>query len=137
MKRLMYALMLLAAVTCGVAQAQLDPEEMYTKASALTKLTAAVQAFVRYDDPSDSLSEREILRLATKHDPDLLSGMSPYALKVRRQERNASVLMCTADGTQGLLEDVGCTAPLDKHLWQSPSAEPCTFTLRISEICRQ
>lgn len=134
MKRLTSALLLALLSACALAQ-QIDSEEMYTRAAALTKLSSAVQAYVRYEGVPDNLSEAEVLRFATKHDSGLLAPFLAYQLRVMRQDRHTIVLMCSADGTRGLLEDVGCTARLDKHHWQSSKSEPCDFTLKVSDIC--
>ena len=122
---------------CAVAQPSHDTEQMYIKASALTKLSTAVHGFIRYENPPENLTDSEVLQQATREDPALLSPFSGYKLRVLRQNRNASVLMCSADSTQGLLEDVGCTAQLDKHLWLSGKHEVCEFTLNIEVVCGQ
>ncbi len=134
MKRFINVLLLVLLSACAFAQ-QIDSEEMYTRAAALTKLSSAVQAFVRYESVPDNMTEAEVLRLATKHDSGLLVPFSAYQLRVMRLNRQVIMLMCSADGTRGLLEDVGCTARLDKHHWQSSKGEPCEFTLKASEIC--
>lgn len=137
MTRVTTLLAFIALSACAAAQPTPDVEKMYIQASALTKLTSAVQAYVRYDEPPAELSEAEILKNATKHDQTLLAPFSPYKLRVKVQARQASVLMCTAEGARGLLEDVGCTARLDKHVWQSLVAEPCEFSLNAEKICAQ
>ena len=53
------------------AEQRPDREEMYIKASALTKLSAAVESTVRYKNPPPGLNDRELLTLATRHDPAL------------------------------------------------------------------
>jgi hypothetical protein len=136
MKRLAVVTVVLLLSACAHAQESIDPEQMLIKASALTKLTAAVQAFVRYENPGSGATDEELLRLSTAHDPTLLDGLAGYKLRARGERRHAIVLMCSADGKQGLLEDVGCTGRLDKHLWQSTKREPCQFTLKIEEVCR-
>jgi len=56
----------LAAGCTPLTQTQpLDREEMYIRASALTKLSAAVESTVRYKNPPPELSDRELLTLAT------------------------------------------------------------------------
>jgi hypothetical protein len=47
---------------------------MYIKASALTKLSAAVESTVRYKNPPTGLDDRELLALSTRHDPALLDN---------------------------------------------------------------
>jgi hypothetical protein len=109
-------------------------EEMYITASALTKLSASVESTVRYKNPPDGIADEDLLRLATEHDPSLLNPFFEYRIKILRDNRHSAVLVCTKDGAEALLEDAGCTAALDKHRWQTP-AEPCIFTLKLSEVC--
>jgi hypothetical protein len=81
-----------------------DTEEMYIKASALTKLSAAVESTVRYKSPPSDLDESELLKLATRHDPVLLENFNGYKVRVLCQDRHSVVLVCDAAGTQALLE---------------------------------
>ncbi len=112
-----------------------DPEEMYIKSSALTKLSAAVESTVRYKNPSPELSEMELLRLATQHDPVLLENFRGYKVKVRREARHSIVLVCDASGKQALLEDAGCTGPMDNQRWMGKS-QPCEFSIDLGVVCR-
>lgn len=112
-----------------------DNETMLVKASALTKVAAAVESAVRFRGAPDNLSEAELLRFATSHDPEMLDAFRGYALRVRRQGRNTSVLLCTEDGGTALIEDSGCTARLDAHLWERMPPLRCEFQLRLEEIC--
>ncbi len=86
-----------------------DSKEMYIKASALTKLSAAVESTVRYKKPPPDLDDDELLKIATRHDPALLENFRSYKLRVLRQERHSVVLVCDAADTRALLEDAGCT----------------------------
>ena len=119
---------------CAAAGPTVDSESMYVTASALTKLSASVESTVRYKNPPDSISDDGLLKMATDHDPSLLGLFEGYKLKVLREERHASVLVCSGDATLGLLEDLGCTAALDKHLWQAEGS-PCTFTMSPAKAC--
>jgi hypothetical protein len=101
-----------------------DREEMYIKASALTKLSAAVESTVRYKNPPTGLDDRELLALATGHDPALLDNFKGYTVRVLRQSRHSVVLVCDATGNRGLLEDAGCSGPMDRHRWMG-KLEPC------------
>lgn len=112
-----------------------NSETMYIKASALTKLSAAVEATVRYDNVPNTLSDQELLMLSTQDDPTLLEPFNGYVLKVNREFDHAIVLMCNEEGTKGLLEDAGCTAPMDNYLWQKNVS--CKFTLRQDVTCLQ
>lgn len=135
MKRLCGALLVVVLAGCAVAPPARDDETMLILARQLVVLTAAVHGYVRYEQAKPGLSDREILANATKHDPALLPRFSDYVLRVRQDDRNASVLLCTRDGKRGLIEDVGCTAEPDRHLWKMPAAQPCEFTARIREVC--
>lgn len=119
---------------CASVTTSDNSELMYIKASPLTKLTAAVEATLRIDKPSATLSDQELLELSTKDDPELLEPFKGYILKVNKDFNHIILLVCNAEGTKGLLEDAGCTYALDKHLWQS--VLPCKFTLRSENLCK-
>ncbi len=111
-----------------------DHEEMYIKSSALTKLSAAVESTVRYKNPPPEFSETELLRLATQHDPVLLENFKGYKVRVRREARHSVVLVCDASGTRALLEDAGCTGPMDNQRWMGKS-QPCEFSIDTRAVC--
>ena len=121
-------------VSCTSGQRRVDSEEMYIKASALTKLAAAVESTVRYKNPSPELGESELLTLATRHDPILLENFKGYKVRVLRNERHSVVLVCNATGTHALLEDAGCSGPMDRNRWMG-KPEPCEFSLDTKAVC--
>ncbi len=118
---------------CATVNKKDISEEMYIKASALTKLTTTVEGTVRYTNPPNSLSDQELLERSTEDDPDILEPFNGYVLKVNREFQHAIILVCSMDGTKGLLEDAGCTAAFDNHLWQGNNS--CAFTLRSDLVC--
>lgn len=138
LSKIRVAVALIVSITfsagCISSQERPDSEEMYIKASALTKLSAAVESTVRYKNPPAELSEGELLVLATRHDPVLLENFRDYKLRVLRQERHSVVLVCDASGTHALLEDTGCTGPMDKHRWMGKS-QPCEFSIDTRAVC--
>jgi hypothetical protein len=109
-------------------------EKMYTLASALTKLSSAVEATVRYTQVDQNISDEKLLELATQHDPSLKEPFNEFSVKILQQNRHAIVLICTKDEAGALLEDAGCTAEMDYHRWLPKELPPCEFTLS-SEIC--
>lgn len=126
-------------LTCAISACAADgktpnQEEMLTKASALTKVARAVASAVQFKGARESLTEEELLRFATEHDPRMLEPFRGYALRVRRVGTATSVLMCTKDNSTGLIEDSGCTARSDARLWEQ-SRTPCTFQLNLDVIC--
>ncbi len=119
---------------CTSSQRNPNSEEMYVKASALTKLSAAVESTVRYKNPPPDLGDSELLELATRHDPVLLENFRGYKLRVLRQERHSVVLVCDAAGTRALLEDAGCSGPMDRERWMG-KAEACEFSIDTKQVC--
>ena len=117
----------------SIAMSQDFQDKMHTLASALTKLTIAVEATVRYDNPDQNMSDEELLEFSTKHDVSLREPFHEYKVKILRQNRHAIVLVCTKDGAKALLEDVGCTAEMVYNRWMPKELPPCTFTLSSDE----
>ena len=112
-----------------------DKKVMYKLASSLTKLAAAVESTVRYKKPPAGISDKDLLKLATKHDPKLFEPFKNYTVKVSQKNKHALVLVCTKNGKRGLLEDAGCSDAMDKHLWESTSS--CKFSLDIDKVCKK
>ena len=111
-------------------------EEMFIKASALTKLAAAVESTVRYKNPPPGLDEKELLIRATQHDPALLRNFKGYKVRVLRQDKHSVVLVCDASGQRALLEDAGCSGRMDRHRWMG-NPQPCEFSIDTKEVCRK
>jgi hypothetical protein len=127
---------LVAATLVSCAICPPKDEAMYTLASELTKLCKAVEATVRYEEVPDSIDDRALLILATDHDPSLLSPFIDYTLKIMRENRHASLLLCTPDGETSLLEDACCNPSLDAHRWMERPRQPCSFTLNLNDLCK-
>jgi hypothetical protein len=123
-------LLLFTIPSCVHMQKGIDPTEMAVRGSALTKLSSAMQAYVRYTDPLPDLSESALLAEGTKHDPALLANLGDYKLRLLVQDRHVVVLMCTRAGDRALLEDAGCTGMLETHRWKQEAA-PCEFSSAI------
>ena len=119
---------------CTAGPKRPDSEEMYIKASELTKLSAAVESTVRYKNPPPDLNDSELLALATRHDPVLLENFKDYKVRVLRQDRHSAVLVCDATGGRALLEDTGCTGPMDRNRWMEKPA-PCEFSIDTRTVC--
>ncbi len=113
-----------------------DPnDEMPTLAGQLLDLTRAVAEEVSSDPTGPaSMSDHDLLVRATAHDPSLLQGFKHYLVKTHREGSNVSVLVCTADGTHGLMEDTACVKGLDKALWHDAKA-PCESTITLATAC--
>ena len=122
------------AFGCCAAQAQSE-SEMQQLASDLTQLSPAVEAAVHYDPSTADLSDDELLKNATRTNPEKLAPFVGYTLVVDRQAGHAAVLVCTKDGRKALLEDAGCTFRLEAHHWRATPELPCKPTLNLKEVC--
>ena len=112
-----------------------DNEAMFIMSSQLTKLSAAVESTVRYKNPPADLDEQGLLILSTQHDTQLLDNFSGFKVRALSKERHSVVLICTADGLRGLLEDAECTSALDRHHWRDSPNQPCEFTVETVTDC--
>lgn len=135
MKLSMSYLPLLAAVLVNGCALPRNEQEMNSMSSALTKVSAAVDATARYRRSADTLDEDQLLRMSTAHDPGLLKSFEKQKIRVLRAERNTAVLVCDAKTAQPLLEDAGCTPQLDAHRWRDSPQGGCVFSLDLEKVC--
>lgn len=132
----MIAIGLWLVLLAGCAHtAQLDEEQMYGLASALTKLSASLESAVGFKDPPAGLSDAELIVFATQHDPTLRARFDGYTLRILRRDPHAAVLVCTSDGQRALLEDAGCSAAMEKHRWKDAPPSSCEFTVDLAAVC--
>jgi C4-dicarboxylate-specific signal transduction histidine kinase len=120
----------------GCQSQQLDEAALREKESALNKLAASLESAVRFQDAPESMSEEQLKAFAVKEDPAQLDPFRELLVRVRRQARYSSVLVCTADGSRALWEDAGCTPPLDLRLWDRNPPAACAFQLDLAQTCR-
>ncbi len=122
---------------CQVARKTSDSEEMLIRSAALRRLAVAVESTVQYSDVPPQIQNGELLALAAKDNPKLLDGFSQYTLKAKNSYKHSIVLMCDREGKYALIEDSGCTGPVDVQHWQQPGRVPCEFTLQLESVCEQ
>lgn len=136
MRRLI-AIILVASVSllgCRDSDA-MDPEAMLRLASALTKLSAAVESTCRYKNPPEGLRDAGLIELATRHDPSISRPFRDYVVRGKCEERHGFVLICDREDNRALLEDTGCSARLDAHLWRADPPKACEFTVKVEQAC--
>jgi hypothetical protein len=109
-------------------------KERAALAAQLLNLSAAVEGSFSTLTAAPARDEAAILKLATEHDPSLLAPFADKRLRVQYQRNHAVLLLCTKDGRQALLEDLGCTARLDRQVREDENA-PCEFTLKAETGC--
>lgn len=125
------SVMLVLLMGCA---SQPSDREMNSLASALTKVSAAVDASARYKRSTDTLDEKQLLQVSTAHDSSLMQPFEGMTVRVLRVGRDSAVLVCQANSGRALLEDAGCTARLDASRWIT-GPNPCEFTLDVKLIC--
>ncbi|MBI2993623.1 MAG: hypothetical protein HYY48_05535 [Gammaproteobacteria bacterium] len=108
---------------------------LFREAAALTKVALSVETFV-LDNPESRLQGQDLLKAATQHDPGQLDDLSAYWVTARSQGGFSSVLMCSSDKSEALLEDAGCTSRMDVHAWQTANKEKCDFAIDLVRICK-
>lgn len=108
-----------------------DQEKMYTLASALTKMTSAVEEKVLFKEVAADVKDKELIDLSTSHDPRLKEPFEEYVLKAGNQNGHAVVLVCDQSGKKALLEDAGCTSILDQHWWRDQPNHPCEISTQM------
>ena len=134
--RLVMTILVVLAGCVNLATGQTySEEEMMTAAAALTKVSAAAEANLRYGSASDTQSDAEFLAQSVAHDPGLLAPFSAYQIQAKRQGGHAAILICRTDGAIALLEDAGCTAAMDRHRWRDDPKGPCVFTVDLVQLC--
>jgi hypothetical protein len=126
----------LGVALAGCATSHTERELNFT-ASALTKVSAAVDSTVRYTSGLEQANGAQLLALSTDHDSALMEPFKNFSVLVRRVGSYSEVLVCEPDGSRGLLEDAGCTAKLDKHLWRDNPPALCQFTLDLEAVCKR
>lgn len=133
--RLLLLLTLVAAVA-GCASGP-DANQMNRLASSLTKLSAAVDAVLRYDDIPQDAVDSVIFGKVSAANPTLLDDFKGFEVKLIRSEDDSAVLVCDASATTALLEDAGCTAKLDVHRWETVPPPRCEPSLNLKQVCKQ
>lgn len=126
-------LLLLTPAAC--AREAIVAEDMYIKSSQLLKLSSAVEALVRYKGVPADATEADVLRMATEHDPPLLQAFDTFTVRAHWEKRHSSVLVCSKDGKDALLEDASCTGEMDLHRWRAQPPTPCAFSLKLEVLC--
>ncbi len=137
MKLLAMLVLILAGCSTLPPRDKYSEAEMMNAAAALTKVSAAAEANLRYGSSADALSDPDFLAESVAHDPGLLISLTGYQIKSMRKDGYSAILLCTQDGASALLEDAGCTAALDRHRWRDDPDSSCTYSLDLKQLCSQ
>lgn len=131
-KNALFACVVLGTTLTSSAQ---DERVMYAKASALTKLSSAVEAYVLYKPLAAQIPDSELLELATSDDKVLLGEFDGFKIRIQREPEGVVLLVCSRVTDTALLEDASCTAKLDAHHWRDARGASCDFTIQATAVC--
>lgn len=132
--RSVWLVLLFFMVGCGAAHAQ-SSSKMGSLSSALILFTPLVEEVACCDPTAADMTDDELLEYIKKIKARKVKPFEEYALRVRRQDKRATVLVCSQDGSVALLEDAGCTFGLDVPHWQATWPRECAFTLDLNTVC--
>lgn len=122
-------------LTVSGCASRVQERDMNHLASALTKVSAAVDAKVRYEDFPVNAPSEALLQAVAQGDPQLMRNFDGRVLRVLRAGEDSAVLLCETGPGRALLEDAGCTAAMDAHRWSSAAPQRCEFTLNLKAVC--
>jgi hypothetical protein len=129
------AVIALALLVVSIPRAAAQDEgDMQILASAATKVAAKLDAYVMLHADASKMTEKDLVIRLREGDPGLLSEFDDFALRPRVAGENSSILVCDKEADRALLEDAGCSAISDLHLWKE--SKPCDFQLDLEAVCR-
>lgn len=108
--------------------------EYYELATALTKLTRALDTANRYETVDAGLGDAEFISASTQHDPGLVEPFEKFDLRIFRLGKELFVMVCRSEN-DAILADAGCTAKLDQHLWQRERLAACMPDEKLIQAC--
>ena len=119
-------ILLVAFVGCGSPKHQAEDLVL-----PLTKLAESAQGIVSFGAPAAHASEETLLTEALKGKPELQQAFKNVKIRLRCDDNNVVVLICSADGKCAWLETAGWK-PLDvkKHYLTNPPP-PAVFTIDV------
>lgn len=135
MKLIVAATFVAVAIGVVACASRVNEREMNYLGSALTKVSASVDAKVRYEPSLKNASSEDLLKSVAKDDPQLMRNFDGRLLRVLVTGEDSVVLLCESTAGRALLEDAGCTAKLDIHRWNMSDAQKCEFTLDPKKTC--
>jgi hypothetical protein len=115
---------------CAASPNKVFDEDMSLLEPVVAKLTAAIQRTLNDKNLDANVTDEELLKLATKEDKSLIDPFyDHYSIKISREKKHVSVLVCTEDERYALFEDLGCTDEVDMGYWILKDPPSCDFHL--------
>lgn len=113
---------------CDASPNKAFDENMRLLKPSVAKLTTAIQSMVSGENFDANITNEELLTRAIKGDVSLVKPFfSYYSIKISRDKKHATVLICTQDDKYALFEDLGCTNDVDMQYWMFKDPPICNF----------
>jgi len=123
----------LIAINTSACAEEFSDEKMQPLAATAFDLARVVRLYaVNNPDNIANLDDQELVRKATAYDPSL---MGPYEGFIVRGLPSGVVLVCSADGKHGLIEDAACSPVVDSMRWKIEEST-CEFQVNLDEACK-
>ncbi len=129
-----HALLLIGSVLivslCAASPNKAFDERMRWLKPAVAKLTTTIQSRVNDENFDATITDEELLT-STINEDVFLKNRFRFLVKVKllREKKHVSVLVCTEDERYALFEDLGCTDEVDMGYWILKDPPPCDFHL--------
>lgn len=112
-----------------------EDDRMYEMAARAAQVARAVHYTARSPAIAPELDGEALVARASVNDPATLAALADFHVTARRQGKASVVLVCDKARTQALLEDAGCTQPVERHRWQESPRGACAFTVDPASVC--
>lgn len=115
---------------CAASPNKAFDERMRWLKPAVAKLTAAIQSQVSDANFDANITNEELLTSTINEDVFLKNRFRFLVkLKLLREKKHISMLVCTQDERYALFEDLGCTDEVDMGYWMLKEMPPCDFQM--------
>jgi hypothetical protein len=133
MRRILFSRAAVVSIAVGLTiGCSAGPERLV---SDVSKLTTAVAGELRYGDLPDSPTDEQILTGAMQGNDELALAFAGIPVRIRHDQKDAVLLICSPDGKAAWFEDASWTQPVDKQWYSSKPPHPAEFTIALrSEV---
>jgi hypothetical protein len=100
--------------------------------AALIKFTRAAQSHTAYEPVTTT--DKELLQTVYNQKPELRREFERFTIHTKRDGKNIVILVCSANGRIGLLEDASWTLPVDRKWYKTDKKHPCAFDPTLNRV---
>lgn len=111
-------------------------DRMNELAARTAMVARAVHYTACFDTAATDKDGTDLIAHATARNPSMLGDLTDYYVTAHRQGQASAVLVCDKERRFALIEDAGCTQPVEAHRWQENPRPPCDFSLALQQLCR-